>query len=334
MVQAQKKIALLHRYPADQIQGTNAAFPYLMAFSRRSCYRQIDVLTFKTFDRCSKWGKLFKSLAWIIYAPMLVIGRKYDTIYCDDSFPFYPALVKLVSPSSHVVIRLGDLHLMYYFSGFWYKFFHAIERIGWLMADEILAISHAMADYIEADTKRRPKVVLDPVDSKSFPKAEPSQDKTVMFHGLLNKNKNVDLLLEAARRLPKVDFTVLGDGPDFSRLQNLAPSNVFFYGWVPFKDVPRHIATCALGVALRSNNPGNEYVVTSPFIQYGVMGKPCLVTRRKVFGDYKWQFSNIDEMVDKIKLLLERPQEGAKLREIIVANHEAEKIAEEIWSAL
>ena len=155
-----------------------------------------------------------------------------------------------------------------------------------------------------------------------------------MFNGLLTKNKGIDILLEAARRLPKVNFIVVGEGPDRKRLESLSPNNVFFKGWVPFKNIYRYIATCAVGVALRSDNPGNEYVVTSPFLQYGAMGKPCLVTRRKVFGEYEWQFSGADEMVKKIKILLQRPEEGEKLRKYILENHEAKKIACQIMDIL
>src|SRR3990167_3121575 len=48
-----------------------------------------------------------------------------------------------------------------------------------------------------------------------------------------------------------------------NRLQKIAPRNVFFDGWTPFKDIWLKIASCSVGVALRSDNPGNEYVVTS-----------------------------------------------------------------------
>lgn len=327
VVQMQKKIALLHRYPKDQIGETNAAFKYIKA-------RGIDALTFKKFSRLSKWKKFFKSIAWIFYAPCLVAGRGYDVIYCDDSYPFYPILVKAVSPRSKVILRIGDFHLMYYTKGVLYNVLHFFERIGWIMADGIIAISEVMATHIEREIGNRPYVVLDPVDVDSFSGQKTYRDGTVMFHGVLTKNKNVDILLEAARRLPSVDFKIIGDGPDMKRLQSIAPSNVFFQGWVPFKDIPLHIASCSIGVALRSENIGNEYVVTSPYLQYGAMGKPCLVTRRMVYGDYEWQFSSAREMTDKIKILLDRPEEGEKLRQYIVENHDAKKIGDEIWKIL
>src|SRR3990167_1945550 len=148
MVQTNKKIALLHRYPNDRIKETNAAFPYLIYNDKMDFdYRpgavnywpqyRMDILTFKKFDRLSGWKKHLKSLLWIIYAPMLVVSKRYDVIYCDDSYPFYPAIVKMVSPRSKVVLRIGDFHLMYYFSGLAYKVLHFFERISWIMADEI-----------------------------------------------------------------------------------------------------------------------------------------------------------------------------------------------------
>ena len=331
MVQVQKKIALLHRYPKDQIKQTNAAFPYLS--------ERMDVLTFKKFDRLSSFKKFWKSLAWIFYAPCLVAGKGYDVLYLDDSYPFYGALVKMVSPRSKVVLRIGDLHLMYYYSGWVYKVLHFIEKISWIMADEIIAISDAMADKIEQEIGRRPKVVLDPVDPADFEPGGPCERNLVMFHGVLTKNKNVDILLSAARYLDWADFVILGDGPDFARLKSIAPKNVFFYGWVPFHKVQEHIRNCTIGVALRGDNSGNEYVVTSPFLQYGIMGKPCLVTRRKVFDGYEWQFQGFRELIEKITKILSMPsedykQESDKIRLHILQNHDARKIAGEIFEIL
>ena len=255
------------------------------------------------------------------------MGKGYDTIFCDDSFPFYPALVKLVSPNSKVVIRIGDFHLMYYYSGLVYQILHWFEIISWYMADKILAISQAMALEIRRDIGGdKVAVILDPVDPKDFPITEHLDFGYVMFHGVLTKNKNVDVLLEAARRLPDVTFMIVGDGPDKKRLESLAPHNAHFTGWVPFEKVKDYIQGCAVGVALRSDNPGNDYVVTSPFLQYGVMGKPCIVTCRQVYGDYEWQFYPDDNfsLANMIMLLLKDcPGEGEKLRKYVLENHDA-----------
>lgn len=326
MVQTHKKIALLHRYPSNQIKETNAAFPYLVE-------KGIDVLTFKKFERQSHWKKFFKSMAWIFYAPFLVIGKGYDILYLDDSYPFYPVFIKLASWRSKVVIRLGDLHLMYYYSGWVYEFLHFFEEIGWSLADEIIVISEAMKERLRKEGYHS-EVVPDPVELKDFSFRPSCVNGSVMFHGVLTKNKNVDILIRAAFRMPETDFVIVGDGPDLKRLMSIAPKNVHFQGWVPFKEIPTHISTCAVGVALRSDNPGNDYVVTSPFLQYGIMGKPCLVTRRQVFGDYEWQFSGIDEMVEKIKVLMTKPEEGEKLKKFLIENHSAKKIAEDIWRIL
>ena len=65
------------------------------------------------------------------------------------------------------------------------------------------------------------------------------------------------------------------------------------------------------------------------------MGKPCLVTRRLVFGDYKWQFSSAVEMAEKLEELLKvQFEEGQKLRNFILENHNAEKIGARIWEIL
>ena len=322
MVQISKKIALLHRYPEDRIKETNAAFPYLKA-------KGVDVLTFKRFNRLSESAKFFKSLLWVVYAPCLVFGKNYDVIYCDDSFPIYPLLVKMVSPKSKVIIRIGDFHLMYYTSGLLYSLLHFFERLTWRAVDQILVISEPMKEFIGMD---KVKVILDPVEIK--PLVSHSYG-SVMFHGLLVKNKNVDVLLEAAKRMPETMFIIIGDGPDKKRLEKIAPNNVAFKGWIHFDRINHFLGTCAIGVALRSKNRGNDYVVTSPFLQYGVLGKPCVVTKRKVFGSYPYQFSNANELETHLRELLKAPAEaGRQLRDFIVENHSADKIAGEIWSQL
>lgn len=294
----------------------------------------MDVLTYGGFCRTSGNKKVVQSLLWLFKGPLKVAFKGYDVIYCDDSMPFYPALVRLISPKSKIVIRLGDFHLMYYFTGWAYSFLHFFEKLGWRSADKILSISEAMRDRL-LEEGFRSDVIPDPVESADFLPQDPdTKDKIVMFHGVISKNKGLDLVLKAAARLPEYHFWIVGDGPDSNRLKSMAPDNVVFTGWHPYEYMDKLIAQCSVGLALRSDNPGNQYVVTSPYLQYSAAGKPCLVTRRKVFGDYKWQFDTVDEMVEKIKELMNKPDEGKKQRRLILEKHDAKKVSEQIWSAL
>jgi glycosyltransferase involved in cell wall biosynthesis len=329
MVQARKKIAILHRYPKEKIFEVSPSFPSLLRDG-------VDVLTFKKFNRLHNGYKLIKSFLWIFYAPFLVMGKGYDLIYCDDSFPFYPALVKLASPRSKVVVRMGDFHLMYYISGIPYHILHWFEVLSWKIVDEIIAISLPMADRIFEESGKKCHVAVDAVDPVNFPIIESvkKSNRLVMFHGMLIKNKGVDVLLAAAERLPDIDFTVVGDGPDRERLEGLAPDNVTFTGWVPFHRIVWILNSCTIGVSLRTDNPGNDYVVTSPFLQYSVLAKPCLVTKRKVFGDYPWQFTGVDDLVHGINELMDRPDEGERMRQHILEHHNAKKVGDEIWNLL
>jgi len=325
------KIALLHRHTAKDIKQTNAAFPYLAK-------KGMDVLTFKKFNRIGKM-KWIKSFLWIIYAPFLVEGKGYDVIYCDDSFPFYAGLVKHFCPKSKVVLRLGDIHLLYYIQGWKYRLLHKLEKWSWRKVDRIIAISKTMAEYLREEVKTPVDVVFDPVDPKDFKcDAEAESKNIIMFHGTLTKNKGLDIILEAARKLPDYEFVIVGDGEDCERLAKNKPDNVFMSGWIKPEQLKWHLNIADIGLAIRSKNPGNEFVVTSPWLQYGVMGIPCIVSRRRVFEDmdYPYQYSNIHDLVFWINYLIEHKDAkfGEKWQKYILKKHDAKKVAYQIWAIL
>lgn len=53
--------------------------------------------------------------------------------------------------------------------------------------------------------------------------------------------KRVDLLIEAFRRVPSRKLVVIGSGPEFNRLHDLAPINVEFVGFLPAGEVHTYI---------------------------------------------------------------------------------------------
>jgi hypothetical protein len=91
-----------------------------------------------------------------------------------------------------------------------------------------------------------------------------------------------------------------------------------------------------VGLALRTSGGGNEYVVSSPFLQYSIMGKPCIVSHRKVFDDmmYEYQFYNEYDLAKLINLALKKPYIGEINKDYVLNNHHAKAIADKIWSRL
>lgn len=327
------KICILHRYPEKDIKQTNASFPYMVDELRKR--HDVYVKTFKKFDRTR--GKLLKSILWIFYAPMLVIGRGYDLIYCDDSLPFYPLLVKLVSPRSKIILRLGDLHLMYYCSGLLYKMLHVIEKFQWSMMDLILPITSAMLMKIDNE-KVCPitmKVVADPIDLNDFP-FNPEHDKwyDVAFHGSISKHKGINMIFMAAAMLPEVSFCIFGDCKGRQRIEAKATKNVHMVGWKDYKSIASYLSSAKVGIAMRDKNPGNNYVITQAFLQYAAVGTPVLVSERFCMEGYPGQFYTVKELTHKIRKLLEEESIAAELiknnRRLVETKHDARDIAREI----
>jgi len=61
---------------------------------------------------------------------------------------------------------------------------------------------------------------------------DPSSGENVIFAGRLSPEKGVDTFLDAARLLPQLKFFIAGDGPLKKELEDIAPENVTFTGWL------------------------------------------------------------------------------------------------------
>lgn len=198
----------------------------------------------------------------------------------------------------------------------------------------LIPVSEAMKLFFvndgEMEVWSRARVVLDPVNLDDFhyvPNVDPPQFD-VMFHGYLNKNKGVEMLIEAAGQLPHLKFYIVGDGPatEDLMLQALASGNVAFSGWVEYENMKYHIGQTKVGVAIRSKNPGNEFVYTQPFLQYWAAGRPVVVSKRLCLKDYPWTFDSVDELVFMIQKVLAC---GDKYR-YPIERHDARVIAKQL----
>lgn len=136
--------------------------------------------------------------------------------------------------------------------------------------------------------RSRISIVPNATDPSRWPQASPSErsaardalgintdGRCLTFVGALSPEKDVDLVLETAIRLPEADVLIVGDGPERPRLEaratGLGASRVRFLG--PVRD-PRPIYAAADLLLLPSRSEGMPAVI----IEAGMVGTPSVAT--------------------------------------------------------
>jgi glycosyltransferase involved in cell wall biosynthesis len=106
--------------------------------------------------------------------------------------------------------------------------------------DRFLANSQYVAGRIQRYYNRCSTVVYPPVDTTFYtPDAEPgARDAGYLVVSALVPYKRVDVAIEACTRAG-ARLTVVGRGPELSKLQELGGKSVEFAGWLPDEEVRR-----------------------------------------------------------------------------------------------
>jgi len=148
-----------------------------------------------------------------------------------------------------------------------------------------------------------------------------AEDAPVLYFGRLSREKCVDDLLHAMRRLPRLRLVLAGDGPERGTLKRLAADlklmNVQFVGHVHGEELDRTIAACrftvfpshafeTLGKTILESYAKGRAVVASDAGSRGELvhlGKTGLLYRT---GD-------VEELVSAIEFLSARPELAEKM---------------------
>jgi glycosyltransferase involved in cell wall biosynthesis len=95
--------------------------------------------------------------------------------------------------------------------------------------DHFAAISHYIARRIQKTYRRDAVIIYPPVDTEQF-ELYSTKDNFYLTASRLVPYKKIPLIVEAFNRMPDKKLIVIGDGPEFSRCQSLAASNVVLMG--------------------------------------------------------------------------------------------------------
>lgn len=98
--------------------------------------------------------------------------------------------------------------------------------------DEFLAISEYIGRRIHKVYRRDSIVIYPNVDTQSFKPAEPMvKEEFYLTASRLVPYKKIDLLVQAFNAMPDKKLVVIGDGPQMTKIRNLAKRNVSILGY-------------------------------------------------------------------------------------------------------
>ena len=135
--------------------------------------------------------------------------------------------------------------------------------------DQFVAISKYVATRIRRYYNRRASVVYPPVNTAFFRPDSDQVDRSALVVSALVPYKRVDLAIRACARA-RVPLRVVGGGPDFDRLREMAGPSVEFLGTVSDEDVRK--AYRQAGVVLL---PGIEDFGIAP-VEAQACGRPVV----------------------------------------------------------
>lgn len=185
-------------------------------------------------------------------------------------------------------------------------------------ADACYAVSRYVAETIRETFGLQMDVVPLGVDTRLFAPCDRSEHGTpvqILYVGSLQPRKQVHLLLDVAKQIPatQAEFHIIGDvigSPDYrdsllKRKQEENLDHIFFHGKQSPMQVKEWMHRADIFV-LPSRLEGTPKVI----IEAAATGLPCLVfddyrTPSVVDGVTGFQVKTFDEMVDKLKLLIQ-----------------------------
>ena len=106
--------------------------------------------------------------------------------------------------------------------------------------DVFVANSKTVARRIWKTYRRQAHVLYPPVDTEAF-SLHPDKEDFFVTVSRLVPYKRVDLIVEAFSEMPDKELYVIGDGPEFKRIQRMAGPNVTMLGYQPFEALRHYV---------------------------------------------------------------------------------------------
>ena len=130
-----------------------------------------------------------------------------------------------------------DLYSNRWLRGFSRFYFNIADNLQFRYGDQILANSDQMVDLAKSLGAKNVEVMGTLLTPRALEPATPLRERVehILFAGRLAPEKRVQLVVDAARTLPDIQFTIAGEGPLKNDIQEQSASipNLSVLGWIP-----------------------------------------------------------------------------------------------------
>lgn len=186
------------------------------------------------------------------------------------------------------------------------------EKFGILAAHKLVCMTKAQQEEVENFISR--KLVNTEILPNDLPQIarvlgiEKPERIRLVTTGVLTKRKNIDVLIEAVRELNDLELYIVGDGPERTRLNDLAKDlpQVRFTGWV---DDPRAL----LQSAHLYVHPALHEGIPNSLLEALALGVPVIAAdipeMREVLGaDLLFGSDSVESLYQKIQEFIQKPE--------------------------
>lgn len=271
-------------------------------------------------DRFSCWREpkyiLFSLLFFFHYLRLWRKYRRFDVICVRNAFvgwciPWVRRWFHAYSAISITDLLSGFLYWKPAFPRWLVDFFWHLEIRIISRFDLIFCITEEMKQVLVAAGIPADKIHIsgDGVDSAIFNPQALSEERRrqveaelgpggprVLFYGNLHEDvveRFLQIMDETVRRLPSVQFVVIGKGDAHDLLREKAAGRPLRHlGFRPHEELPAYIAACQVGIIPYLHSQNSDNILTLKLLEYGAMGLPIVATPLKaisrLFGALPW----------------------------------------------
>jgi len=238
------------------------------------------------------WKDLFRNPIWWRRAVQLARGIQFDAIHCHDldTLPIGVRLKKLTGRAlvydAHEVfgymVEADVPHVVVEYT------FRMEQRLA-PSADRVIAVNHAVKEYIDRVTGGDALIVMNCMDlvSDSY-RVPPGPPFTLIYLGTLHKSRFILPAIEVVAGMPDVRLVIGGSKQLAPKVREMCARqpNTQFVGVLPNDEViPRTLASHAVLTMFDPAHRINQVGVPNKIFEAMVAGRPALVSQGLMMAD-------------------------------------------------